>query len=315
MATMTSGDTLSELERRAESNRAELAHTFDALHSRVSPEALKHEAREYAKQTGRTLLGSIEAGARDNPLAALAVAGGLAVPLWRLAASIPAPLLLIGAGLAMSRSGHGRGASSAPVHQREGAASGNESGDVLGGVEARIREVGTQATEAIHQSAERVRNMASDTVGSVKETTHRVSSGAAEIWQNSQGGFADMMQRNPLLVGGLVFAAGGLLAAALPGSRPENRIMGEARDQMMDRAREVADTGFGAAKAAADAVVESTSDRVRSEGLTPDFARQAVAESVSRMGNVVEEIADAGDLPSNRRANNRKSTRSERNNG
>ena len=46
MANAAHTESLSELERRAESTRAELAQTVDALHNRVSPSALKADMKK-----------------------------------------------------------------------------------------------------------------------------------------------------------------------------------------------------------------------------------------------------------------------------
>lgn len=43
MATDAEGQSLSELEREAEHTRADLIHTVDELHNRVSPQAIKQE--------------------------------------------------------------------------------------------------------------------------------------------------------------------------------------------------------------------------------------------------------------------------------
>ena len=101
----TSGETLTELERQAESRRAELAQTVDELHNRVSPGAIKADVRNYARDRLRL----VEERMRDNPLQAVAIAVGIAYPLWRLIGRIPAPVLLIGAGLALSRRGRSEG--------------------------------------------------------------------------------------------------------------------------------------------------------------------------------------------------------------
>lgn len=69
MATNTA-ETLSDLERRAAHNRAELAQTVDALYSRVTPDALKTNARNYVHDTGQRMLATIEARVRENPLQA-----------------------------------------------------------------------------------------------------------------------------------------------------------------------------------------------------------------------------------------------------
>jgi len=96
MATRSEGRSLSELEREAEQTRADLIHTVDELHSRVSPPAIKEEMKAYVRDTGNELMHSLERKAHENPLQAVAVAAGLAYPAWRLLANIPAPILLVG---------------------------------------------------------------------------------------------------------------------------------------------------------------------------------------------------------------------------
>src|SRR3984893_838599 len=105
MASRAEGKSLSDMERETEHTRADLIHTVDELHSRVSPRAIKEEVKAYARDTGNELIHSLERKARENPLQAVAVAAGLAYPAWRLLANIPAPILLVGAVLAFSRFG------------------------------------------------------------------------------------------------------------------------------------------------------------------------------------------------------------------
>ena len=102
MPTQAEGTALSALEREAEHTRADLIHTVDELHSRVSPQAIKEEVKAYARETGNDLIQSLERRALDNALQTIAIAAGVAYPAWRLLINIPAPILLIGAGLASS---------------------------------------------------------------------------------------------------------------------------------------------------------------------------------------------------------------------
>ena len=95
----TNAETFTELERQAESRRAELAQTVDELHNRVSPGAIKADVRNYA----RDRMQMMEERLRENPLQTVALRTGIAYPLWRIIGRIPAPVLLIGAGLALSR--------------------------------------------------------------------------------------------------------------------------------------------------------------------------------------------------------------------
>jgi ElaB/YqjD/DUF883 family membrane-anchored ribosome-binding protein len=83
MATEAEGQSLSELERQAEHTRADLIHTVDALHNRVSPQTIKHEMRAYAREASQDLIHNLERWARENPLQTVAVAAGLAYPAWR----------------------------------------------------------------------------------------------------------------------------------------------------------------------------------------------------------------------------------------
>jgi ElaB/YqjD/DUF883 family membrane-anchored ribosome-binding protein len=105
MATEAQTKSLSELERETENTRADLVDTVDKLHNRVSPQAIKEEVKAYAREASYDLIHNLERRARENPLQAVAVAAGLAYPAWRFMINIPAPILLVGAGLALTQMG------------------------------------------------------------------------------------------------------------------------------------------------------------------------------------------------------------------
>jgi len=105
MATQAEARSLSEIEREAEHTRADLVHTVDELHNRVSPQAIKEEVKAYIRETRQDFIRNLERRARENPLPTVAVAAGLAFPVWRLLMNIPVPVLLVGAGLALTRTG------------------------------------------------------------------------------------------------------------------------------------------------------------------------------------------------------------------
>ena len=96
MANRAEGRSLSDMERETEHTRADLIHTVDELHNRVSPRAIKEEVKAYARDTGNDLINTLERKARENPLQTVAVAAGLAYPAWRLLINIPAPVYWLG---------------------------------------------------------------------------------------------------------------------------------------------------------------------------------------------------------------------------
>jgi hypothetical protein len=100
------GQSVSDLQAEAELRRTELAHTVTALRSkmtdtadgireRISSESIKAEARDYVRDRTEALMDK----AKDNPLQAAAIGLGIAYPIVGLIRSIPAPILMIGAGL------------------------------------------------------------------------------------------------------------------------------------------------------------------------------------------------------------------------
>ena len=302
------GSSLSDLERQAESSRAELAQTVDALQNRVSPDTLKRDAKNYARQTGQQFLGAVEEKARDNPLAAVAVAAGLALPLWRIVSNIPAPILLIGAGLAMSRRGSGGSGSDHAWARQAASGDGPSLSERASGLARSISEKATdviedtqynagvmtsRVTDAVGDKVDAVREMASEAAATVTGTASDLSRQAADGLDRARNSLTETVERHPLLVGGLVFAIGGLLASSLPATRAENRLMGSASDDIRKRAKTIAEDGAEALQTAASEVYEDVAAQTRAQGLTPDTARGAVKTAVEQAGAVIDKAASA----------------------
>lgn len=280
MAT-SSNHSLGELERRAELNRAELAQTVDALHDRVSPRAIKADVRNYL---------------RDNPLQAAVLAIGAAYPVWRMISAMPAPVLLIGAGLAMSR----RTGTSFMPPQGDG---------VVTAVKDKASDIGSQLAGKAQDTMESVRSMASDTVERASETLsdtyesgrqaasdtlHKVSERAGEGYARASEQFAQVIDRHPLVIGGIALAAGSLIASAVPVSRPERRLMGEAAGAVRQRSQELARHGLDEAGTVARQVYDTARDEIGRDGLTPEAARRTARAAVDTARDAMENAAASG---------------------
>src|SRR4051794_8257614 len=99
-----------DLRRESERTRASLTSTVEELRDKVgdtatewkqavSPSHIKAEVKDYVRESGGQLSESIRRRVRENPLQAAAIGVGLAYPLLGLLRTVPAPLMLIGAGL------------------------------------------------------------------------------------------------------------------------------------------------------------------------------------------------------------------------
>ena len=102
-----------ELRRESEQNRVKLTQTVQSLSGlvtgtvtdvkeRLSPKHIKQDVKDYVRNSGEHLVETLQRKASENPLQAVAIGAGLAIPLWRLVKNIPTPILLVGAGLLLS---------------------------------------------------------------------------------------------------------------------------------------------------------------------------------------------------------------------
>ena len=102
-----------ELRRDSEQSRAQLAATVDRLREqiadtaediryKVSPENIKAEVSGFISHKTHGWMDALKQQAMDNPMQAIAAGTAIAVPAMRLARGFPLPLLMIGAGLALS---------------------------------------------------------------------------------------------------------------------------------------------------------------------------------------------------------------------
>jgi gas vesicle protein len=319
------------MERETEHTRAELIHTVDELHNRASPQAIKEEVKAYARDTGNELLHTLERKARENPLQTVAVAAGLAYPAWRLLINIPAPVLLVGAGLALTQfGGSSRAPTSAGSRQREGDGHGEQLTDGLKrtaqnlssnlsqaaeglkgkvadaaeqartGVSEGLGAVRSRAAAAISDTTESARAAASSTVTAATEAyrsgidaASRTGDQLSESFSQSKENLFETMERHPFLVGGVGLLIGALIASALPVSQTENRLFGDTSDDLKNRASDMASEGLEVAKTTVQDVYHESVSRVQQQGLSPEVVRQTVKGVGDKVKSVVKQAADA----------------------
>jgi Protein of unknown function (DUF3618) len=102
-----------ELRRESERSRAELAGTVDDLRERitntaedirhkVSPQHVKSEISDFVSHKSQSWAASLKQQAMQNPMQAVAAGAFVAVPMLRLLRGFSLPLLMVGAGLALT---------------------------------------------------------------------------------------------------------------------------------------------------------------------------------------------------------------------
>jgi ElaB/YqjD/DUF883 family membrane-anchored ribosome-binding protein len=353
---------LKQLKNDAEKSRADLTHTVDELKSkvsstvddirdRISPDSIKAAAGDYVRSRG----GQLVEKARDNPLQAAAIGLGLAYPVLGVMRAIPAPVLMIGAGLFLMGSQQGKqlsqkvaeaagglvdqasvGANSVrrAIHDVQDSASqtfASAKATVSSGVDdlatqaAKVRSAATEASDQLSETGAAIARSASVSVDGLKEklgaasdsaadalrggvsaatsyvqdtanstvdfganATRQMRDGAIKSSQNASNFIGDVIQQNPLLVGGIGLAIGALVASALPRTGAESGLMGDASANIQKRANEMASRGFEAAKELASNVVSDVAQRADEQGLTPDGLSEAAQDLGRRARQVAE---------------------------
>src|ERR1700752_4987072 len=82
--------------------RGKLTETADHITHMVSPAGLKAEVSGYLAGKGRNWVDALKQHATDNPMQTVAAGLAIAVPALKLVRTIPLPLLMIGAGAALT---------------------------------------------------------------------------------------------------------------------------------------------------------------------------------------------------------------------
>ena len=171
--TIRTSPALSQLEQEADRTRSDLVNTIDALRNRVSPDAIKDDVTAYVRKSARETWENAVGRARNNPLQTAAIATAIAYPLLRIIASIPVPILLVGAGLALSKSGIEGDDNSAAKR-----AASNSLKETTQSARAGLHDLAAGVQEAARQTAEKA---GKGLAGVASQTVSAASSGVETI--------------------------------------------------------------------------------------------------------------------------------------
>ena len=317
---------VSSLRAEAEINRARLIGTVEQLRTqvedtatdikeRLSPESIKTEVTQYVRDSRDQLWNSLERKARDNPLQAVAVGAALAYPALKLMRAMPAPLLLVGAGLLLSRAysdGGSQRPSAADALRNRAQSALDTAGRTFDSATDTARRKVQDAQDYARQGVDAAIGRASETAASIKDRVTGVADEAASAMRDTadkvMGQAEDMVQqtrqtvsetwdKNPLLIAGIGLGIGAIIAAAFPSTKAEETVFGDASDALRRQAEGVAAKGVEAAKSAVQDVAAAASG----EGLSVDGLNQLGESLTEKVRAVAERGVEAalGDTRTN----------------
>lgn len=287
--------------------KAKVADTADEWRNRISPEAIKSDVKDYISTRTNDLRSTIVQSAKDNPLQALAIATGAAIPALKLVRSIPMPMLLIGAGLFFSQTKKGQELSAQAQETMSDmtSAATRQIHDLQGDVGEAVN-TGLEAIESAKSTiSDKAQTLASD-AAELKERTMSAAhnfgqssksdatgAGAASDRQPAFRSASSVIQANPLLVAGIGLAVGGFIASLLPKSDAEQNILGSASEKLRDQAHNAVVGAVDTARNAAVEAFDGLTNRAAEHGLSPQGLSDAAADMGQRVRKVTEAASDA----------------------
>ena len=158
-------------------------------------------------------------------------------------------------------------------------------GETFGSAGRYGADMGASAADAVSSAARQASGavgsaarQAGDFTGSVGETlrstTARQSHAVREIASSARTQLGDILHEQPLLLAAGAFALGAAMAASLPLTDVEERVIGDAAESLKDSAQHV---GEGGVSARLQAAASAARDEARRQGLTPEALRSGAA--------------------------------------
>lgn len=331
-----------ELRRDSEQSRAQLAATVDRLREqiadtaediryKVSPENIKAEVSGFISHKTHGWLDALKQQAMDNPMQAIAAGTAIAVPALRLARGFPLPLLMIGAGLALSsKTVRDRAAEVAEpamekvreamdetaeraqalsdgvkqamsLAERQAAGIADEAHETAGGMadaaSGMADDLRDRATQAADAAASKLRSGMDAASEMAEDRMERVRSTAKNATTAAPATASKVIRDNTALIGGLGLAIGAIIAASLPNTRAEAGVMGKASERVKHAAGSAAQAGFDAGKDAVFSAAEAAARTVSDADLGGHASR--ITEGVTeRLKEVADDVVTTAFDPS-----------------
>jgi len=293
-----SGDT-EEIRAQIEQTRSNMSSTIDAIQEKLSPDNLKEHAKEVVREAtvGR---------AEDFVSNASQTAKGFGEDMLETIKQNPVPAALAGIGLAWlfmkngSRTSGSQGSAQYHTHyygqypqntsyarQQYGSNYGSQGGgvgdvasragekvgDVVGGAGDKVGQVAGAAGDKVGQ----VVGAAGDVVGAAGEKVGQVGDQAQYKAEQATDWFQRSLRENPLAVGAVAAALGVAVGLMLPETQQEHQMMGQARDNLLDKAQNVVQDTVDKVQRVAGEAQNTIKQEAQNQGLTPEGMQQSMS--------------------------------------
>jgi hypothetical protein len=196
-----------------EETRSEMDSTLRAIESRLTPGELIDQGLDYLRHSGgREFIENLGTSLKANPV----------------------PATLVGIGLAWLM-----------LTQRTGRTVASRMSD-----DTHVHDDRPRAMEDIAAAVSTARDRVSATADRARDAWNATTSSTREQFDRARDQYRHVLQEQPLAVGFVGVGLGALLAAAMPHTRQEDKLLGRAADDVKEKIREVGHEQAGKVRAA-----------------------------------------------------------------
>ncbi len=267
--------TTNQIEAEIEQTRAEMSETINAIQERLSPQHLAEQAKDAvydatigtAKGVGSNMLETI----KQNPLPAAIAALSIGW-LFRKSSSMN-----------NQNSNQSRRYATQPYQPYQQYQPYEQYGydtryrsaaydDRSAGITDRVGDVAENVKDRVGDVAENVKDQAQHMASNVRHQAEHYGDQAMEQVDEARDWLQHTMNTNPMALAAVAVAVGTAVGLALPGTPVENRVMGEARESLVEKVQETASQTIDKVQNVAKEVASTAEDEVklkaREQGLT-----------------------------------------------
>jgi ElaB/YqjD/DUF883 family membrane-anchored ribosome-binding protein len=134
---------------------------------------------------------------------------------------------------------------------------------------SQAQQLGSEVRSQAQQLGSEVRGQVEHLSGEVQEQIDYLGDQARHQARRARGQFDTMLEENPLAVGAAALALGVVVGLSVPETSYENRMMGPMRDNLMDKAQEVAEDTMQKVERVAEEAGRTIQDEASRQNLTP----------------------------------------------
>jgi hypothetical protein len=287
--TSNSNSNILALRAEVEASRTRLKDTASALRQRLQPAVIQSEVAKSVGQSGNRIWHSLQQRAKENPLQAVAIGSMVALPALSILRSLPTPMLLLGAGLLLTRT------SANEALQRVAGDIAEQTKDVIESAKGHLSASSETVRRAMHDTRDyltdnlaaaadaassvtgQIQESAATAASQVQASASKISGTGEALIRDGRRTVSQTWDQNPLLLAGIGLGLGALIAAAFPATKAERVVLGDAANTLRQTAENAGVQGVQAVRETIDKIAGTA----KSEGFSPD--------GISEIGKAVAE--------------------------